>query len=420
MDEVLRAASGSQLFEVTSAPYLVLDAGFRIQGINAAYLRATGRSRDELMGAFMFDAFPDDPGDGTATGVHNLTASLERVLRHAVPDDMGIQRYDIPDPAVLGGFRRKAWSPVNSPLTDADGHVVGALHHVEDVTAVYEALRRPGNGGAEQTAPQPKALLHHTMLAVARYERAARAVAAGRAAPGRPAPYGAAPPAGMIRRDGLWHAILHAARGGRPDGCTAAICAAAVRELPETDAAVITLHGGGPEQLQLAASSLWARRVEELQYVTGHGPSLTAFDTGVRVLAPDLGRSGARWPLFADAAVAVGAGAAFSYPLRTATAVLGTLTLYRALHVPATPTGPPADAQEFADIATVVLLADMDGDIIERVRSITDQDDIHTAAGVVAATQGIGIGEALTWLHTMAKAQNLPVADLARAILAPP
>ncbi|MFF3485666.1 hypothetical protein ACFYXC_20685 [Streptomyces sp. NPDC002701] len=78
-------------------------------------LRATGRLRDELIGAFMFDAFPDDPADATATGVRNLTASLERVLRLGAPDDMGIQRYDIPEPGAFGAFRRKAWNPVDSP-----------------------------------------------------------------------------------------------------------------------------------------------------------------------------------------------------------------------------------------------------------------------------------------------------------------
>lgn len=124
MHEILRATSGSPLFEVTAAPYVLLDTELRIQGVNPAYLNATGRSRDDLMGVFMFDAFPDNPEDANATGVRNLGSSLDRVLRRAVPDDMGVQRYDIPRSDAPGAFRRKTWSPVNSPLSDAGGHIV--------------------------------------------------------------------------------------------------------------------------------------------------------------------------------------------------------------------------------------------------------------------------------------------------------
>ncbi|MEV6752986.1 PAS domain-containing protein [Streptomyces sp. NPDC051214] len=106
MHEILRATSGSPLFEVTAAPYVVLDTDLCIQGVNPAYLRATGRSREELMGVFMFDAFPDNPEDAHATGVLNLGSSLERVLRRAVPHDMGVQRYDMPRTDAPDAFRR--------------------------------------------------------------------------------------------------------------------------------------------------------------------------------------------------------------------------------------------------------------------------------------------------------------------------
>ncbi|MFD6287593.1 PAS domain-containing protein [Streptomyces sp. NPDC060205] len=414
--EVLRAASGSPLFEVTTAPYVVLDRDFRIRGVNAAYLRATGRMRDDLIGAFMFDAFPDDPKDATATGVRNLTASLERVLRGGVSDDMGIQRYDIPDADAAGVFHRRHWSPVNSPLTDPDGRVVGALHHVEDVTAVREILHRARGADAAETVRRPPVLLRRAMLALSRYERAARAVAAGRAVPGDLAGASAVAYADVARRDVLWHGILHAARRARSGGCATAVCAAAVQELPAVDAAAITLYGGGPQRYQLAVSSPWAQRAEEMQYITGDGPSLTAFDTGEHVAVPDLQGSGAAWPLFTDAAVGIDVGAVFAYPLRTATATLGTFTLYRR-HRTGEPAGPPPGAQSFAEITTAVLLADMDGEIVEEVRAAADKDDINIAVGVVAQTQDISISEALVWLRTMAQAQQLPVVDLARSII---
>ncbi|WP_050512523.1 PAS domain-containing protein [Streptomyces rimosus] len=412
MHEVLRATSDSQLFLVTAAPYVVLDTELRIRAANPAYLRVTGRTRDDLIGAFVFDAFPDNPEDPTATGVRNLGASLERVLRRGVTDDMGVQRYDIPDPEVPGTFRPKTWSPVNSPLVDGDGNVVGALHHAEDITAAHEILG-PAGGEAEGRGParQPTASLRRAMLAAARHAREHDTWQAARASSGQRSA------ADIARRDALWHRIVHAARRSLPQGCADAVCAAAVRELPTVDAAAITLHGRGPVPHHLAASSPSALRAEELQWVTGEGPSLTAYETGAPVLVPDVDRCGSRWPFCADAVSRVGVSAVFAYPLRNSATMLGTFTLYREGRS-AQPTGPPLDAAAFADITTTVLLADMDTEIIQQLRATADADDINTAIGVLAAAQGISTDDAAVWLRTTAASRRLPRADIARTVLA--
>ncbi|GAA2314205.1 PAS domain-containing protein [Streptomyces kunmingensis] len=419
MHEVLRATSSSQLFEATTAPYVVLDTHFRIQGVNPAYLAATGRTRQELLGAFMFDAFPDAPRDATATGVRNLTASLEQVLRYKSAHDMGIQRYDIPDSGVPGAFRRKAWTPVNSPLSDADGRVVGALHHVEDVTAVHDVLSGAHRGDAGDAVPQAP-LVQRVLLALNHYEQAIKAAADGSmSSRDFTPPTGAqAEPRGSARRDTLWHEIVHAAEGNRAGDCAAAVCAVATQHLPRIDAAVISLHGGALLPVQLAVSSSWGRRAEELHFLTGEGPALTAFRTGKPVLVSDLGQfgpAGARWPLFTEAAGGLGVGAAFAYPLRSSTTPVGTLTLYRKRG--ATPGEPPADAQALAEIAAHVLLADQDYEIIDQIRSTADEDDLNVAAGVVAAARGMSVADALAWLHTTARAQGRTVGDLARFLL---
>ncbi|MFD6432611.1 PAS domain-containing protein [Streptomyces venezuelae] len=416
---------------MTTAPYLLLDTDLHIRGVNPAYLRATGRAHEELTGAFLFDAFPDNPGDTGSTGVRNLTTSLERVLRRGTPHDMGIQRYDIPESRAPGGFRVKAWSPVNSPLTDADGRIVGVLHHVEDITTVYESLRHAGGGSAADGAGQPTALLRGVMLALAFHQRAARMT--GPAAPVGLSGAGAGARAGagagtsgasavdLARRDALWHGITHAARQSPPGrGCLAAVCDCAVRELPGADAAVITLHGsgshgGGSQNVQLAATSLWGQQAEELQWLTGSGPSLAAFATGEPVLVPLLDQPGSSWPLFTDAACRIGAGAAFAYPLSTSTTTVGTLTLY---HRGRGLAKPPADAEVFAQIAAAVLLADLEGDIAERARATADRGDINTAIGVLAATQQISTNDALAWLRTVARTKAMPLADFAREVLA--
>jgi hypothetical protein len=85
------------LFAAAPSPYLVLGPDLVIADVNdRTYLSATGRSREDLAGQYLFDAFPDNPADPGADGTRNLSASLHRVLRSKEPDTMAVQKYDIP------------------------------------------------------------------------------------------------------------------------------------------------------------------------------------------------------------------------------------------------------------------------------------------------------------------------------------
>ncbi|WP_327420728.1 SpoIIE family protein phosphatase [Streptomyces sp. NBC_01230] len=95
------------LFAATPSPYLVLGPDLVIIDVNRAYLTATGRTRDELVGQYIFDAFPDNPADPGADGVQNLGTSLRRALRSKEPDTMAVQRYDIPVADKPGVFEER-------------------------------------------------------------------------------------------------------------------------------------------------------------------------------------------------------------------------------------------------------------------------------------------------------------------------
>ncbi|MFF8846437.1 PP2C family protein-serine/threonine phosphatase [Streptomyces sp. NPDC015127] len=127
------------LFTATPSPYLVLDPDLVIVEVNRAYLEATGRSRESLIGQYVFDAFPDNPADPDADGVRNLSASLRRVLATGQPDTIALQRYDIPVMGKRGTFEERWWSPVNTPILGPDGNVVWIIHRVEDVTEFVKA-----------------------------------------------------------------------------------------------------------------------------------------------------------------------------------------------------------------------------------------------------------------------------------------
>ena len=132
------------LFESAPGLYLILDAELRIVAVTDAYLAATMTRRGEILGRNIFDVFPDNPDDTQATGVGNLSRSLQRVLETRRTDTMAVQKYDIRKPECEGGaFEERYWSPVNSPILGPDGRVRFIVHRAEDVTE-FVRLKQTG------------------------------------------------------------------------------------------------------------------------------------------------------------------------------------------------------------------------------------------------------------------------------------
>ncbi|MBD1905908.1 PAS domain-containing protein [Trichocoleus sp. FACHB-832] len=126
------------LFESVPGLYLVLMPDFTIVAVSDAYLRATMTKREEILGRRMFDVFPDNPDDPSATGVRNLKASLESVLQNRVADTMAVQKYDIRRPeSEGGGFEERYWSPINSPIFGENEEIAYIIHRAEDVTEFF-------------------------------------------------------------------------------------------------------------------------------------------------------------------------------------------------------------------------------------------------------------------------------------------
>jgi signal transduction histidine kinase len=141
------------LFESAPSPYLVLKPDLSIVAVSDAYLRATMTTRKEILGRGIFDVFPDNPDDPKADGVRNLRASLERVLKSGVPDTMAVQKYDIRRPeSGGGGFEERFWSPVNTPVFDADRTLLYIIHRVEDVTDFVQLQAEGGRRSQETEA----------------------------------------------------------------------------------------------------------------------------------------------------------------------------------------------------------------------------------------------------------------------------
>jgi PAS domain S-box-containing protein len=112
----------------------LLTPEFVIADANEAYLEASGRTREEVLGLSIFDAFPDNPGDPAAGGSRNVRAAMQRVLATGQPEPMELQRHDLEIPGRPGQFARRYWSVVNAPVFGPDGRVALIAFCTEEVT----------------------------------------------------------------------------------------------------------------------------------------------------------------------------------------------------------------------------------------------------------------------------------------------
>ncbi|MFC9324244.1 PP2C family protein-serine/threonine phosphatase [Kitasatospora sp. NPDC057015] len=113
---------------------------------NEEFLRMAGRSREQVVGRYLFDVFPDNPNDPHADGMRNLAASLRRVLETGERDAMALQRYDVESAEQSGEWEERYWSPVNTAVLGPDGEAVLLVHRVEEVTELIRA--RGGSDGS--------------------------------------------------------------------------------------------------------------------------------------------------------------------------------------------------------------------------------------------------------------------------------
>lgn len=154
------------IFNRSPNPYMVLDSHLAFVAANDAYLRATLRRREDIIGRNLFDAFPGDP-DGT--NGRQLEASLRKVLSTRLPDSLALIRYAIsretPEGTVMD---ERYWSATHTPILDEQGEVKFILQHTVDVTEL-EGLKkalRAAETALDDTAPP--ALIENSVFRRAR------------------------------------------------------------------------------------------------------------------------------------------------------------------------------------------------------------------------------------------------------------
>ncbi|WP_062205579.1 PP2C family protein-serine/threonine phosphatase [Streptomyces sp. NBRC 109706] len=134
------------VYQAYPAAVALLTPDFTYVDANDAYLAVAGRSKEQVVGHNVFEAFPDNPDDARASGMRNLRESLTRVATTGERDAMAVQRYDVESDDSSGEWSERYWSIVNSPVLRADGSVALLLHRVEEVTGLVRSGAEAGAG----------------------------------------------------------------------------------------------------------------------------------------------------------------------------------------------------------------------------------------------------------------------------------
>jgi GAF domain-containing protein len=162
------------------------------------------------------------------------------------------------------------------------------------------------------------------------------------------------------------------------------------------------------------------KALEQLQVDYDEGPCLLAYRSGEVVHAADLGDED-RFPRFASAALDVGMGSVFSYPLRYQGAVIGALNLY---DTDARPLPKDADeaGQTLAGVATAYLLHARDitrfrTENAQLARALDRRIAVEQAKGFLRAHTGLDAAGAWEAIRQYARSHQVRAEAVAVQLL---
>lgn len=98
---------------------------FDVVAVSDAYLSAVKIKRHALVGRYLFDVLPPQPGDATHA---NLRASFDRVLATGTPDLLELQTFMLP------GDAARLWAVSSTPVTGPDERLLHLILRMQDVT----------------------------------------------------------------------------------------------------------------------------------------------------------------------------------------------------------------------------------------------------------------------------------------------
>ncbi|MEC4814702.1 MAG: PAS domain-containing protein [Scytonema sp. PMC 1069.18] len=142
------------LFEASPGLYLALTPDLTIAAVSNAYLQATMRKREEILGLLIYELFTDT-SNAAAADVLNLKDSLEDVLKNQNSNTMPLGEYSIfYSKNQENKIEERYWQPVNYPIFGADGEMTYIIHCLEDVTQVVRLKQQQSEQRNEEKLQQ--------------------------------------------------------------------------------------------------------------------------------------------------------------------------------------------------------------------------------------------------------------------------
>lgn len=128
------------IFRGAPVNYIVVDTEWTIIDITDAFGEAVMRRREDIVGANILEAFPNNPDEPGKDNVNVLRTYLERTVKEKVLLHKPLQRYDVKRPTSEGGgWDVRYWRPFFTPVFDADGDVKYIIHGITDVTSEVDS-----------------------------------------------------------------------------------------------------------------------------------------------------------------------------------------------------------------------------------------------------------------------------------------
>jgi signal transduction histidine kinase len=157
IEKVLLHVDFKNIFENLPCAFLVMLPDvphFTMVAISDALSESTATGRSEIEGRGLGEVFPRDAGESGEATIANLKASLAKVAREKKPDEMEIQRYDVPHESPDGiYYTEEYWQPINRPILNPAGEVIYLIHESRNVTKTFllerERVREAQHAAAE-------------------------------------------------------------------------------------------------------------------------------------------------------------------------------------------------------------------------------------------------------------------------------
>lgn len=187
--------------------------------------------------------------------------------------------------------------------------------------------------------------------------------------------------------------------------------------------ASVSVFDSGGRQSTICATDSVSARAESLQFELGEGPHWEALRSGRPVLSPDIRASSAPlWPMFSQAAVGLGIGAVFAFPMKIGAAVVGVVDLYclapRRLDSHQVSLASSMANRIAADAVRIATNSANDAVATEHPMAPALRREVHQATGMIQVQLNVTATEAFTRLRGRAFSTSTPIERLAKDVVA--